>query len=128
MSIVYSSSFSRKCKSQGSVPVYSSGVIVGNVRDGVFRKVILGSKHLLRKPLAIAISMDALSQAEGFGATQIEVFDRETKATYRSTFTHLRERGFEFDRGFGKQFALPLGEWTSRKPGDSMQLGLWGSM
>lgn len=114
-----------KRNSRNSVPIYSSGLIVGIVEDGVFRKNITGSRHLLRKPLAIAVSNDALLQAENFGATRIVVFDRETQATYCSLIAHLRERGFEFDRGYGKQIALPLGEWASRKPGDVMQLGLF---
>lgn len=112
-----------------STPVYIGSKIVGAVQGDVFRKTIAGSKHLLRKPLAIAISTDALSQAERFGATRIEVFDREAKVMYCSTIAHLREGGFALDRGFGRQVALPLTGWVSSKPDDVTQPGLfqdWG--
>jgi hypothetical protein len=108
-------------------PIYSGARIVGSVKGGIFRKNVLGSRHFLRTPPGIAISLDALEQAERAGAIQIEVYDRETGTRYRTMVQHLRRAGFELDRGFGRQLALPLADWQKSRHGSRLpvQLSIW---
>jgi hypothetical protein len=85
---------------------------VGEVVGDTFYKKILGSKHLLRKPPAIAFDTTSLIQAQRYGATMIRVLDKESNIVYESTFEYLKEQGFDINRKYGKQRALMLGDWT----------------
>ena len=115
------------CKINKQFPVYSGSHVIGVVRGNAFRKTISGSKHFLRQPPAIAVSLDALESAEKFGACWLEVLDRETNTTYQASIEHFRQDSFAFDRGYGKQLALVLSKWEKHLPGDelpAMQLPL----
>lgn len=118
----YKNNTTRKPNKQEGIPIYSGQRVIGSVRNQVFRKVITGSKHLLRQPPAIAISLDALQGAVRAGAKQLEVYDRETKTTYRATIKQFLEGGFTFNRGFGEQMALPLDGWTCTKKGGNLPI------
>jgi hypothetical protein len=100
-----------------STPIYSGIKVVGQVKDGVFIKKVSASRHFLRRPPAIAFDVDSLNQAAANGAIQVQVADNETGFVYSTTMQHVQERGFEFDRGFGRQIALVLSEWTKTQPG-----------
>jgi hypothetical protein len=108
-------------------PIFSGGKVVGTVQGATFRKTIDGTRHMLQKPnKAIAINVDALTQAEQQGAREIEVYDRETQTIYRATINHFKQRGFSVNRGYGLQLALTLEGWTrSRKGGGLEQLSLF---
>lgn len=43
-----------------SFQIHVAGRHVGDVEKGVFKKTISGSRHILRKPPAIALSVEAL--------------------------------------------------------------------
>ncbi|MDZ4159477.1 MAG: hypothetical protein U1B80_06785, partial [Anaerolineaceae bacterium] len=107
--------------------IYAAGRIIGEVEGSTFKKAIHGSRHFLRQPPAIAISVDALDAAEHAGATQIEVLDKESGVRYRSSVQHFRDVGFTFERGFGRQIALPMAGWTMSSRGGQLseQLQLW---
>jgi hypothetical protein len=92
--------------------IYSGSKVIGRVKGDTFLKSIKGSKHMLRKPPAIAISIDALDQAQAAGAVRVKVTDQESGTTYTATIEHLREDGFEFDRGYGPQIGLVLDGWS----------------
>ena len=101
-------------------PVYAGGKAVGHVKGDVFYKSIHGSKHILKRPPSIAISCDALNQAETAGALKIVITDQETGTQYHCTIAHLRRAGFELDRGFGQQLALPLDGWIRTSKGEGL--------
>jgi hypothetical protein len=112
-----------------SEPVYSAaGQVVGEVVDGVLRKSIRGSVHMLRQPRAIAWDTCALEQAEDLGATRTEVLDLETGTLYTAPLSAFWRYGVRLDRGHGPQIALPLDRWTVTRPGEraGTQLELWG--
>ncbi len=93
-------------------PIYTGGRVVGRVRNGVFYKSIAPT-HYLRKPPAIAFSVESLNQAEAAGAVHVEVKDRVTGTIYRATIKHIREKGFPVNRaGFEPQLALSLEGWV----------------
>jgi hypothetical protein len=91
--------------------IYAQGKVVGRVTHGVFEKSVIGSIHFLRKPPAISFDIDSLRQAERAGAYTLHIVDKETGKVYTTTMKKLLKRGFAFNRGFGKQIGLRLGEW-----------------
>ena len=97
--------------------------VVGHVRHGVFSKSIVGSKHLLREPRAIAFDVSSLEDAQNAGAQMVRVRDTETEITYQTAISTIWKRGFQFDRGWGEQIALPLDKWS--QPGQPQQLPLF---
>ena len=103
------------------IPVYVGSHIVGKVCKGVFRKSVIGSRHFLLKPKAIAFDVDSLSQAERAGADCVEVFDKETRTTFRASIAHIRGDGFLLDRGYGKQIALTMEGWIKTTMGQPIQ-------
>lgn len=110
-----------------STRIYASGKPIGKVRGETFFKNIHGSRHFLRKPLAIAFDVETLDAAECAGASRVQVIDQETGVMYSAAISHIRRAGFEFDRGYGRQIALVLHGWTVTKRGGGLQLALpWG--
>ncbi len=94
-----------------------AGRHVGEVAGGVFKKSILGSRHILRKPPAIALSVESLRQAEQVGASEIQITDTESKRVYSCTIEHFKEFSFPIQRGgFEPQLALPIGRFDVISP------------
>jgi len=100
-----------------SQPIYVNGRVVGHVRGNVFYKNIRGSKHLLKKPPAIACDVASLAQAEQYGAVWVDVCDTETRIHYRASLAHIRQKGKQFNRGYGEQIYLLLEGWMKRAAG-----------
>jgi hypothetical protein len=109
---------------RGQVPIRAAGRVVGQVCGGTFHKTIRGSVHLLRCPPAIALDTQSLTDAEAAGAVRVTVRDAETDTVYTASIARIRARGFGVNRGHGEQLALPLHEWTTRRPGEAMQMQL----
>ena len=58
------------------------------------------------------MSIDSLRQAESFGASAIEIKDKESGLIYRATIEHFKRFCFEVHRGgFETQKALMLDRW-----------------
>lgn len=86
---------------------------VGDVSGGVFRKSIKGSRHILRTPPAICLSVESLRQAEQCGACEIRITDIESGRVYSSTLEHFKRFSFEVQRGgFEAQRGLCLERWS----------------
>ena len=90
--------------------------VVGTVVGKLFIKRINGSQHFLRVPPAIAFDKESLQRAYEAGATEAMVIDKETGIAYNASFVDIHIFGFEFERGFGKQVALPMKYWNATKP------------
>lgn len=90
----------------------SNGKVVGEVVGSVFYKTFKGSRHMLRKPRAIANDVDVLDQAESCGAVEVQERDTETGSLYCTTIEAIRAHGFQIDRGYGPQIALALSRWS----------------
>lgn len=100
-----------------SFQIRISGRYVGDVKDGVFHKVIKGSRHILRTPRAICLSVESLRQAEQLGALYIEVGDTETGFIYSCSIEHFKRFSFELQRGgFELQRALIIERWELTAP------------
>ena len=90
----------------------AGGQVVGQVRGDVFAKTVRASIHFLRKPPAIAFDLCSLQEAQDLGARLVCVRDSETGRQYLASVDAIWHFGFEFDRGFGRQLALPLERWS----------------
>lgn len=100
-----------------AIQIHVAGRQVGEVLNGVFKKTISASRHILRRPPAIALAVEALEQAEQAGAQDIEIKDIETGQLYTSTVEHFRRYCFPLQRGgFEPQIALPLERFAVSAP------------
>lgn len=99
--------------------IFTSGRVVGKVVGDVFKKNIFGSRHILHKPCAIALSVESLNQAEKVGAHEIQITDKETGALYACPFERFKEYAFPIQRGgFEPQMALTLDRFDVTSPLD----------
>lgn len=91
-------------------PIYLPGrdKPIGYVSGGMFRKTIVGSRHMLRRPTAIGFEQCTLDDAEKAGATHVSITDSETGRTYCAPIATVRRYGFPVVRGHGRQIALAL--------------------
>jgi hypothetical protein len=85
--------------------------VIGIVTGNSFKKSISGSKHILRRPRAIAFDRVTLRDAAAAGATRVEVLDRETGIVYCATLATFDALSFPVMRG-GDQVGLHLDHWS----------------
>ncbi len=102
-----------------SRPVFipCGGNTFAQLRGNVLFRRCKASRHFLQKPPAIAFTVTALQRAERAGATLVEVEDTESGQVYRASLAKFWEKGFHFNRGFGFQVGLTLGEWETGEGG-----------
>jgi hypothetical protein len=108
--------------------IYACGKVVGCVENAVFKKTIIGSKHILRRPLALAFDVCSLEDASRAGAARCEVFDKQSGVHYCADIERIFSKGFRFNRGFGDQIALPLEAWMRYTTGAAQQLDLFAAL
>jgi len=97
--------------------IYVSNRCVGAVDNGIFHKSIKGSRHLLRTPPAICLSVESLRQAEDRGASEIEIADTETGKVYQSKIEYFRQHAWKIQRGgYEPQLAMRLELWEITQP------------
>jgi len=102
-----------------------NGKCIGELKDGVFYKTVVGHRHQLRHPPAWAIQADVFDKLIKPNATKIVIKDKESGIEYHcSVESFCRLRG-ELDRGFGRQYFLTLNHWERHGNGHR-QLSLWG--
>ena len=113
----HSTRFSQGTQVQGQPVFTDGGKFAGTVYpDGTFFKAINGSRHLLRRPPAIAYNVEVLKGAEALGGTRLVVLDKETQTRYEASLTLMWERGVKVSRGHGLQRALVLRLWAVSQP------------
>lgn len=101
----------------------ADGKVYGSLVHRTLQKRVQGSKHLLRQPPAIAIDA-RLYDAYRTRFDAIEVVDTETGRVYRLPAERFDALRFELERGYGRQYAVPLHSWQTDTPEPSEQLGL----
>lgn len=117
----------------GSLPTANSTIIrvgqrvVGKVINGVFLKKVKASRHFLKHPEAIAFDIESLKQAQQAGAQTVSIIDTESGNVYKAFLSTIWDNGFDLDRGYGKQIALPLAEWSLGEEPMGKQMSLWGN-
>jgi hypothetical protein len=123
-----------------TIPIYIAQRVIGVVAGATFHKTISGSKHILRRPRAIAFERCTLRDAAAAGATCAAILDRGTGTTYAITFETIDRHSFPVLRGHGDQVAVTLEHWSmngatpvatqraaaTNREREALQLGLFG--
>ena len=100
-----------------SIQIFVSRRHVGDIVNGVFKKSISGSRHILRKPPAIALSVEALRLADQAGAHDIQITDIESARLYTCSIEYFKQFAFPLQRGgFEPQLALQLERFDVSSP------------
>ncbi|MFM8323092.1 MAG: hypothetical protein ACKOC5_19450, partial [Chloroflexota bacterium] len=87
-----------------------------NPANRTFTKTFLDN-HVLQKPRALALDVDILKQLAALGCETLVFRHRLTGETRVASLAHFLEKSFEFDRGFGRQRALPLAAFIQETRG-----------
>lgn len=85
--------------------------VIGQTVDGEFRKRVYRSKHFLHTPPAICIEADVFDQLGTEFITLIRVREDERMEYWETPYEVFDKYKIVVDRGFGRQYALPLGWW-----------------
>lgn len=84
---------------------------IGSLTDGVFRKRVKKSKHLMRLNDSWGIQLDALNKLKESGCTEIRILEEEENKVYSVPFEKMWKEGMVmcFD---GQQSFLPRSQWV----------------
>lgn len=93
-------------------PVIVGNKKIGSIAGRIFKKVIHGSKHLLRKPPAIAIDASAFSSLIKQDIVLIQVLDVDTQVLYSISMNDFMQNHKTLNRGFGEQLYVELKYWS----------------
>jgi len=96
------------------------GKQTGYIEGGVYYRSFTDA-HMLRKPQALAMSVDVIEQLTRNGATRLVFTHAATGVKYRATLAHFLDKSLTIDRGYGRQLALPLAGWMRETPGASVK-------
>lgn len=107
-----------------AVPIYVGVRKVGHVTGGTFYKSLSAARHFLQRPAAIAFDLQSLRDAEAAGAARVVITDTDTNKEYTLPISTVWARGFELDRGFGRQVAVCLADWNKDYQPAPLQLAL----
>ena len=99
--------------------------VIGHFERNTFIKSVIGSKHKLRCPEAWAIDAEVFDTDVLFEATTFVVLDKETDTEYHCTVKAFNRLKGTIDRGWGRQYFLPLKHWEVRE-NRCIQLSLFG--
>ncbi len=102
----------RRRNNSNHTPIYVGQRVIGVVAGVTFKKSITGSKHILRRPRAIAFDRCTLRDAAAAGATCAAILDRETGTEYAISFESIYRYSFPVLRGHGDQGAVTLEHWA----------------
>lgn len=92
--------------------INADGKLIGTIdteRRELVKRVV-GSKHFLHTPRAIAIDA-ALYDANRHRFDMIRVEDTESGVVYVAHASHFDTWRIVLDRGYGRQYALLLSKW-----------------
>ena len=94
-------------------PIRVGKRVVGVVSGRKFKKKIYFSRHALRTPPALALSVESLRRAVEVSADGIEITDKESGRVYSCSLEHFNRYSWPTQRGgFEPQRALALDRWT----------------
>lgn len=109
MSLAYSKTRCTACQRQ--TVMSCDGRTIGYLEGDTFIKPVIGSKHRLLKPPAWAVDSEAFDHQIKTMATMFRVEDKETDVVYEVSVAYFDEHKGQLDRGFGRQYFLPLSRW-----------------
>lgn len=83
--------------------------------NGIYRKKVQKSKHLLYKHQAWGIDRAIVEELINRDCTEVRILDTENDIVYKIGFDKFRAYALEDDFGFGVQKFLPLHYWETGK-------------
>jgi len=95
----------------------ADGKPVASLNGHTLTKRVRSSRHMLRRPPALAFDAAILEQARQDGASVVEILDVETGRIYRAAIDAFELHGFRLNRGFGEQVGLALCYWRVEAAG-----------
>ena len=104
-----------------------NGQVIGWFDGDTFMKAVCGSKHRLRKPPAWAIDASVFDKEVRSRATQIIIWDKESDTKWKTSVETFDRHKGTLDRGFGRQYFLPLSRFQVVHPNGNgpKQLSMW---
>lgn len=99
------------------------GKVIGKLENGVLKKIVRGSVHMLQKPKGWAWDKHVIEETKILGGKSIEITDTETQTKYKAKLDDFEFFGIAFNRGYGEQIVLPIKYWSIIKD-DVLQLSL----
>lgn len=85
---------------------------IGTLKDGVFRKRVKKSVHLMKIMDAWAIQYETLEDLDASGCEEVRILETEENRVYSVPFAKLMKEGRVEDFGDGMQVFLPRSQWT----------------
>tara|TARA_R100001244_G_C5140014_1_gene127664 strand:+ start:129 stop:461 length:333 start_codon:yes stop_codon:yes gene_type:complete len=99
------------------------GVVVANLVGTTVVKIAKEKIHMLQKPPSWSFDRNIIDDAYANGATDIRIETTDTNKVYKSSIKNFIDKAIALDRGFGRQVALPIEDWTTITPeGKQMSL------
>ena len=87
-------------------------------------KYTWGGKDSIQGKDYSKFDISSLGDAEEAGAFDVRIIDGESGFVYMATIEDIRNNGFKFERGWGRQIALHIDEWFVEYWGRPSLLGL----
>ena len=112
----------QKSFQDNSTPIFVGSQAIGRVQGDTFYKNIRGSRHMLRKPKAIAFDVSSLYDAQRAGAVRAEITDTETGRVYVARIDDILRDGKRFNRGYGWQIYFLLSRWRTPDAPEQMSI------
>jgi hypothetical protein len=101
--------------------------VIGYIENSQFVKPVEGSKHQLKCPPAWAIDAEIFDREVMPNSSEIVIVDKENGNHYVTTTQNFDAKKKPLNRGFGRQYYLPLCFWKLEKPGsEQLSLLVWG--
>ena len=91
-----------------------NGFEIGRFSEGIFRKNIKGSLHILRKTRSLGIDVGVVQELTDLGAYEIRIRDVENGAIYSIPMTTFKENATKQNYGYGDQLFCPLDKFTMK--------------
>ena len=87
---------------------------IGTLRDGIFRKKVQKSKHLMRMNDSWGVQLDAINKLREAGCTEVRILEQEENRVYSVPLEKIWKEGtvMHFD---GDQAFLPRSEWAIKQ-------------
>jgi hypothetical protein len=84
---------------------------IGSLKDGIFRKRVKKSKHLMRMNDSWGIQLEAVNKLKKAGCTEVRILEVEENKVYSVPLEKIWKEGkvMHFD---GDQAFLPRSQWN----------------
>lgn len=92
-----------------------NGRMIGTFKDGVYRKIVRKSTHLMKKFDAWGIDKNAFDELCEKGMKEIRILDTEDDVVYSATPEDYKKEDWVQDLGHGEQMFLRREKFNQKK-------------